>query len=454
MTPEELSLFVGQLSGRKPSLLLSGEGGRWGRYSYLACDPLYKMQTQGREFLLSNYERNEKWPFIDLQKFFDNEISAQKGIDAGGWIGFFSYESGYVFDRFCPFDNAKGEFPDFALYYYPWILEFDHASESVRLLGKTRLNHCGDGLDSVFNLLKDFAAAPVDVSTFTLDESDFDLKWEPWVTKKYYLNAVERILEYIAAGDIYQANYTMQLKRKFGGSPQDLFAVLSKINPATFAAYLDFENFQIISASPELFLQSDGKNIVTRPIKGTRRKCLDAKKNEAMRRELARSGKDNAEHVMIVDLERNDLGRVCRYGSVKVSQLAELEALPSLYHLTSTVEGGLIHNLNFMEILGATFPGGSITGAPKIRAMEIIDELEPERRSVYTGSIGMLRADGTINLSIAIRTMTLCDGHLSMGVGGGIVADSQPELEWKECMDKGRNLARAVDIAEGRGAKS
>jgi para-aminobenzoate synthetase component I len=265
-------------------------------------------------------------------------------------------------------------------------------------------------------------------------------------TRQNYLDAVQKIKAYILSGDVYQVNLAQRLSMPWPGSPEALYAQLCRINPAPFSAYLNAGNFQVLSISPERYLQyvPDTRRVETRPIKGTRPRgrteTEDANQAEALRQ----SAKDQAEHLMIVDLERNDLGRVCETGSVQVTRLNHLNAHPTVWHLVSTVEGHLREDCDRIDLLRATFPGGSITGAPKIRAMDIIDELEPTTRGVYTGAIGYLGFDGSMDLNIAIRTLILKDRTAYFHVGGGIVADSDPEAEYEETMDKARAIIWAL----------
>ena len=260
-------------------------------------------------------------------------------------------------------------------------------------------------------------------------------------THRGYLNAVAKVREYIVAGDIFQANLSQRFQAPLREQPFDLYRRLRRRNPAPFAAYLAFDDVTVLSASPERFLRLDPDGQVeTRPIKGTRPRGLGPMHDAALGRALAESVKDRAENVMIVDLLRNDLSRVCRPGSVRVPELFALEQHPTVHHLVSTVLGALEPGADAVDLVRAAFPGGSITGAPKVRAMEIIAELEPTRRGVYCGSIGYLSATGAMDTSIVIRTFVLRDGELYFQAGGGIVADSDPELEYRETLDKAAGL--------------
>ena len=264
-------------------------------------------------------------------------------------------------------------------------------------------------------------------------------------TRDAYLAAVARALDYIAAGDVFQVNLSQRFRAPLREHPAAVYARLRRQSPAWYGACLAYDDFALLSNSPELFLRvepTDGgkRRVVTRPIKGTRPRA------EGMDDQLRASVKDQAELNMIVDLERNDLGRVCEIGSVRVTEPRSVEAHPTVYHGVATVGGTLRDDVTFVDLLRATFPGGSVTGAPKIRAMEIIEELEPVRRGPYCGAIGYLAADGSLELNVAIRTMTVKDGFVYIPVGGGIVADSDPAAEYEETLVKARAMFAALGI--------
>jgi len=262
-----------------------------------------------------------------------------------------------------------------------------------------------------------------------------------------YLEAVATGREYICAGDIFQVNLSQRFETDLSMAPYELYKRLREINPAPFANYFNFDGVTVVGASPERFLKVRGDWVETRPIKGTKPRGESPEEDRALARSLLKSAKDRAENVMIVDLERNDIGRVCRYGTVRVTELAILETYPTVFHLTSTVVGQLCEGKNRIDLLKATFPGGSITGAPKVRAMEIIDELEPTRRSVYTGSLGYLSFCGDMDLDIVIRTILVKEGRAYFQVGGAIVYDSEPEAEYIETLDKGKAMMQALKLS-------
>jgi para-aminobenzoate synthetase component 1 len=266
-------------------------------------------------------------------------------------------------------------------------------------------------------------------------------------TPEEYVKAVDRVREYIAAGDVFQVNLSQRFEADLKIPPYELYKRLRMVNPAPFASYLNFQGVTIVSSSPERFLKVQGDLVETRPIKGTRPRGRDPVEDERLAQELTHSTKDRAENVMIVDLERNDLGRVCHYGTVKVAELAILETFPTVFHLTSTVVGRLRRGKSNMDLLKAAFPGGSIIGAPKVRAMEIIDELEPTKRSVYTGSIGYLSFNADMDINIVIRTFLIKEGKAYFQVGGGIIYDSDSKAEYMETLDKAKALIQALQLA-------
>lgn len=272
----------------------------------------------------------------------------------------------------------------------------------------------------------------------------YKIKVTPNFEKEEYKQAVDQMIQYIREGDIYIANMTQRLEVESEKAPLDVFIALRKNNPSPFGGYLDCGTYQIISASPERFLQMRDKKVQTRPIKGTRKRGATPEEDQMLRKELEQSGKDKSELLMIVDLERNDLNRVCRPGSVKVTELFTVEAYATVFHLVSNVEGELTEDRDVMDLMEAAFPGGSITGAPKYRAMEIIDELEHGKRGLYTGSIGYLTLDGACDFNIVIRTAVHKNGRYYLGVGGGITAESDLEFEYEETLQKAKAVLEAL----------
>ncbi len=351
-----------------------------------------------------------------------------------GWIGLLGYGLRTAFERVPARHADDAGLFDIDLSYYPavavhdaedaawWFLWREGAEDAVRSL---RACLRGSGTPP----LNDRLAAPL----------------RPCIPREDYLTAVGRAIEYIHAGDVFQVNYAHEFRAPFAGHPLALYLKLRAANPAPYCAYLDLgPGAAVLSTSPELFLSQRGRKVLTRPIKGTRPRGRTAAEDAALIGELETSEKDGAELAMIVDLERNDLGRVCEPGSIAVPCFA-VESYASVHHRAADVIGRLETGRDRVDLLAASFPGGSITGAPKVRAMQIIDELEAGRRGPYTGSIGILTDDGNMELNIAIRTPWLARGEVRVHVGGGIVADSIPEAEYEETLAKGRAIFEALD---------
>ena len=281
--------------------------------------------------------------------------------------------------------------------------------------------------------------------SFPVDGSDPRVGLRSSFTHEGYLHAVNRVREYILAGDIFQTNLSQRFEAPLEELPWDLYRRLRSQNAAPFAAYLDFPEALILSASPERFLRvTPDRHVETRPIKGTRPRGVGPEHDAALGQALTESAKDRSENLMIVDLIRNDLSRVCSPGTVRVQELFALEHFATVHHLVSTVVGQLRAGTDALDLLRAAFPGGSITGAPKLRAMEIIAELEPSARGVYCGAIGYLGLSGALDTSIPIRTAVVRDGRVYLSAGGGIVADSDAEQEYRETLDKARGMIDAL----------
>jgi anthranilate/para-aminobenzoate synthase component I len=376
------------------------------------------------------------------------------GMFCGGWIGFLSYDLGRKIEP-RPGRNLAEDWaaPLARLAFYDRFVAYDHHCDRLWLVA---LDVPGDGQDPREKLdrldrLVDQSGAVHPAAQHPADIEHVDItKVESNMGRAQYLAAVRRVQQHIVDGDVYQVNLSQRLARPFIARPIDLFHWQSRFNPCPYAAYLDAPGFQVVSASPEMFL-TIGKGVIrTKPIKGTRpRLALTGEQaelaNEKARIELVASEKEQAELAMIVDVERNDLARICVPGTRQVLIPRTIEAHPSVFHAVAVVQGSLLPDLRFRDVLSATFPGGSITGAPKIRAMEIIDDLEPSSRGVYTGSIGFIGIDGTACLNIAIRTIIITQRTAYVQVGGGIVADSEPQAEYEETLVKARALLAGIE---------
>jgi len=375
----------------------------------------------------------------DFGTLLRDALAATAVPDAGplpfgpGWIGCFGYGLRAAFEEVAERHPDTSGIADVELSYYPAVAVHDRDDQAWWLLWR---DHAADLARDLCARLRQPLPEPV---------------WPrpgpplPQTSREAYLEAVRRAIEYIHAGDIFQVNYAHRFAAGYAGEALPLYLDLRAHNPAPYSAFLDLGDHRaVLSTSPELFLRLRGRTVVTRPIKGTRPRGATPEEDAALLAELECSEKDAAELAMIVDLERNDLGRVCRPGTVRVTRAAFLESYTSVHHRVAEVVGELEPACDRVDLLQATFPGGSITGAPKIRAMQIIDQLEDARRGPYTGSIGILADDGSMDLNIAIRTAVLARGELSIHVGGGIVADSEPWAEYEETLSKGRAILEAL----------
>ncbi len=429
------------------------------RLSFVGAEPFLTLVTRGREAYIYEEGRTrivEGDPLTVLQSLLNKcRVEAPEGLPGfpGGAVGYLSYDLGRRIERLPEQAADDLALPEIWLGFYDVVLALEHTSGDAALvvaplpgreaeamararrwakaLKEAPVPGAGGGGQGVVAQAPSLAAGPV--------RSCF--------TREGYIAAVERALEYIAAGDIFQVNLSQRFACPSRGTGWDLYRRLRSVNPAPFSAFLEMGSWQVVSGSPERFLTVRGRTIETRPIKGTRPRGQTPEEDRANAQELLSSEKDAAELVMIVDLQRNDIGRVCEYGSVRVPDLRRLEGTPNVWHTVATVEGRLRPDATVARILRATFPGGSITGAPKVRAMEIIEELEPVRRGVYTGAIGYIGFDGSLDLNIAIRTAVVKDGMVYFHAGGGIVADSDPEAEYAETLAKGSGLARALGVS-------
>ena len=429
----------------------SDRGGDRGRYSYVTAASYGTAATEW-DGLSSGIRTRRTSGVPGLPPF------------QGGYAGLIGYEHGRHFDRFPQPPTNEFHTPPLALFWYDWVVSFDHHQHRAWVVSTGdigvdlpgRDERAEMGLAAVLRTL-DSDATPTTVlnQSVRLPLTDFvtqhPLPLHPGVTSNFsrdgYIDAVRRAVEYVHAGDVFQVNLSQRLLAPLTEHPLELYGRLRKTSPSPFGCYFDLGDFQILSASPERFLQlsADGE-VSTRPIKGTRPRGKTPAEDAALLRDLTTNPKDRAENVMIVDLLRNDLGRVCEYGSVRVPAVCEVESFSHVHHLVSEVRGKLRPGLTAFDLLRAAFPGGSVTGAPKVRAMEIIAELEPTARGPYCGSVGWVGFDGAMDTNILIRTFTAGRGWLQFPVGGGIVADSDPATEYEETLHKAAGLLRALQV--------
>jgi len=461
-----LDAFGLLFEGRHFSFFLDSgmDPGKLGRYSFIGSSPFLVLSSRGSEITLiqgtekSNLSGN---PFDVVNNFlqlYRLDSSSPPAPFIGGAVGYFSYDLCHFIERLPSTAVDDLKLPECYLGFYDLVLAFDNLQGKAYVISTgfpelretERMARAIKRLNEVKDKLADVSSSGTEPPFTPISFPMEQVTLAGGFTHQEYVDAVEKARQYIIAGDIFEVNLSQRFEAKLTITPYELYRRLRQINPAPFACYLDFEEVSVVSASPERFLRVRGDWVETRPIKGTRPRGKTAVEDEVLANELMSSVKDRAENIMIVDLERNDLGRVCRFGTIKVTELAILETFPTVFHLTSTVEGKLREGKNCIDLLKATFPGGSITGAPKVRAMEIIDELEPTKRSVYTGNIGYLSFNGDLDLNIAIRTFLVKGRRAYFQVGGAVVYDSDPEAEYQETLDKGRALINALSMAPTR----
>lgn len=355
-----------------------------------------------------------------------------------GAIGYFSYDYGRKFEQIKSRHTKKISMPEALFAFYDVLIIEDRKEKVLYLTARGETGEQEEILDAIE---KEIRQCSVKEKT---EKQNILAEFCPDFEKEEYKNTVDKMISYIVEGDIYIANMTQQLQAKSRKEPYEVYRYLRTHNPAPFAGYFNYGDFQIASASPERFLQVKDGIIETRPIKGTRKRGNTPEEDAALKEELRNSSKDRSELLMIVDLERNDLNHVCKPGTVKVTEHFAVETYATVFHLVTTIVGEMKENLQIMDLIQAAFPGGSITGAPKIRAMEIIDELEHDRRGLYTGSMGYLSLDGNCDLNIVIRTAVYQDGVYHLGVGGGITCESELEFEYEETLQKAKAVLEAI----------
>lgn len=410
-----------------------------GRYSFIGLNPFITIKSSGDMYWLNSkpYSGDVLEKLKEILKEYSCENFTELPFTAGG-IGYLSYDFGRKFEVLPSISRDDLAVPELYFNFYDNIIVVDNFIKQIYITALGVLRKPEESAAEIENSIK--KGSKVIYSEVKKKDKFFESNF----TREEYMKTVEKLRNYIKSGDVYITNLTQRFNCKTDRKPYDVYKDLRYINPAPFAALLNFEDFNIVSSSPERFLRLSGDEIQTRPIKGTRPRGKTLEEDNLMRDELINSEKDRAELLMIVDLERNDLSRVCRPHSVKVTELFKLEEYSTVFHLVSTVMGQLKEGKSAIDCIKASFPGGSITGAPKIRSMEIIDELEAVRRNVYTGCIGYLSFGGNMDLNIAIRTIVMKDSKAYFGVGGGITYDSVPSAEYDETLDKAKALMRVL----------
>ena len=453
-----LSVYLKLANQPYTYLLESVVGGeRFGRYSFIGLAADTRLEVRGNECsefahaaLINHAHADDPLQFVQqYQACF--KAAPQAGLPrfCGGLVGYFGYDTVRYIER----RLAHGEkpdplgVPDILLLLSQELAIVDNLSGKLTLVvyaDPARRDAYRAGTNRLRELLEKLRS-PVTIPAATPVAS------EPAVSgfgEAAYLSAVERAKRYIFDGDIMQVVPSQRMSKRFGATPLALYRALRTINPSPYMFYFDFGAFHVVGASPEILVRLEGEAVTLRPIAGTRRRGKSPEEDTALAAELLADAKERAEHIMLVDLGRNDVGRVAQTGSVRVTEQMVIERYSHVMHIVSNVEGRLKPGLSAIDVLRATFPAGTVSGAPKVRAMEIIDELEPVKRGIYAGAVGYLGFNGDMDVAIALRTAVVKDGMLHVQAGGGVVADSVPEAEWQETQSKARALLRAAEMAE------
>jgi len=454
-----LTAYLKLAAGPYSYLFESVQGGeKWGQYSFIGLSSRTVIKVYGKTVhICRNGEDDEKLQVGDPLEWLAEFQTAYRvpeisGLPrfSGGLVGYFSYDTvRYIEPRLatCPNPDLLGT-PDILLMVSDEVLVFDNLASKLHLI-----LHVDSSLPNAWeeaqqrldvlalNLRQGLSVAAVQPCE-ALGEADFCSEFE----REDFEAAVEKIKDYIVEGDIMQAVLSQRLSVPYSAPPLDLYRALRSLNPSPYMFYLDLDDFQIVGSSPEILTRLEDDIITVRPIAGTRPRGEDEQQDQQLEKELLADPKELAEHLMLIDLGRNDVGRVAETGSVELTEKMLVERYSHVMHIVSNVRGRIKDGANAIDILRATFPAGTVSGAPKIRAMQILDELERHKRGVYAGAVGYIDWNGNMDTAIAIRTAVIKDGQLYVQVGAGIVADSVPAKEWEETMNKGRAMFRAVTM--------
>jgi anthranilate synthase component 1 len=456
-----LSVYLKLAGGPYSYLFESVQGGeKWGRYSIIGLPCRTALKVHGHEVtVMQDGALAEKLAVADPLAWIEDyqrryRVPPLAGLPrfTGGLVGYFGYDT----VRYVEVKLARGDkpdplhTPDILLLVSEEVVVFDNLKGTLYLIVHAdparddALQQAESRLDRLTAMMARELPRRSKPRSVVVQESDFVSGY----TRERFEQACVRIKDYILAGDVMQVVLAQRLSVPYGAAPLDLYRALRNLNPSPYLFFLDCGDFQVAGSSPEILVRLEDGVVTVRPIAGTRRRGATPEEDAAMERELLADPKERAEHLMLIDLGRNDVGRVAETGTVRVTEQMVVERYSHVMHIVSNVEGRIRSGMSAMDVLRATFPAGTVSGAPKVRAMEIIDELEPVKRGVYAGAVGYLGWFGNMDTAIAIRTAVIKDRQLHIQVGAGVVADSVPHLEWEETMSKGRAVFRAVAMAE------
>lgn len=455
-----VSTYLKLARGPYSYLFESVQGGeKWGRYSIIGLPCATTIRVTGSQFTIEQdgeeiHAQSTDDPLTAIQKiqhqFHVPQIEGMPRF-TGGLVGYFGYDTvRYIEPQLGASEkpDALGA-PDILLMVSDEVVVFDNLTGRLYVVVHTdpEVDHAWElgheRLDELVALLRTPAPHQEVPRTKPVTEEDFRSSF----SQEDFESAVETSREYIKNGDIFQVVLSQRLSIPFESDSLDLYRALRTVNPSPYMYFLDLDETQVVGSSPEILVRLEDEEVTVRPIAGTRRRGSSSEDDDRLERELISDPKELAEHLMLVDLGRNDVGKVARIGTVKLTSKMEVERYSHVMHIVSNVVGKLRDNFDAIDVLRATFPAGTVSGAPKIRAMEIIEELEPDKRGIYSGAVGYIGWNGNMDTAIAIRTALIANGQLHIQAGAGIVADSVPRNEWQETMNKGRAIFRAVSMA-------
>ena len=463
-----VSAYMKMCGGEYSFLLESVEGGeKWARYCFLGFDPSIIITIKGNEVVVEKNGQAKSTlitkgnPLVGLKDI----LARYQPVDveglprfSGGAVGFVSYDMVRSFEEL-PEDTMDDlQVPDARFVITDTLLIFDNVAQTIKIVSNAHVDNenieesykqAVKNIDAIGKKLR--TSLPVDVNDVNSERSpkvDSLNSIESNFEKEHFINAVQKIKNYILEGDVIQVVLAQRLKFNISKDPFTIYRALRSINPSPYMYYLKFGDLKIVGSSPEILVRLEGEKIEVRPIAGTRKRGKSEEEDQALENDLLEDEKELAEHIMLVDLGRNDVGRVAKTNSVSVNEKFTIERYSHVMHIVSNVQGELKKGLDAYDVLAATFPAGTLSGAPKVRAMEVIEELEPTRRGLYGGAVGYISFNGNMDTAIAIRTLLIKNNTAYLGVGAGIVADSIPENEFEETMNKGKALLKAIELAE------
>lgn len=438
---------------------------KWARYSFIGISPSKVIRSWGKRVEISEIGKDTIIKELkDPISILKQELAAYQAVSVdglppfyGGLVGYLGYENVRYFERLPENNKPALQIPDMCFLMSDTILIFDHNRLTIKIVANTYINN-EKGCDTAY----DEAVKKIDKIVHSLQKNKIKYKnctsidinkgdikyYSSFASKQEFIDKVERSKEYIKAGDIFQVVLSQRFNTKCNVDPFNIYRALRIINPSPYMFYFNLDDIKLVGASPEILVRKRQDKVILRPIAGTRKRGLNEQEDISLEKELLTDPKELAEHIMLVDLGRNDLGRVTRFGSIQINKLKFIERYSHVMHIVSDIEGTLRQGLDAFDVLAACFPAGTVTGAPKVRAMEIINELEPVKRGPYAGAVGYFSFSGDMDTCITIRTLFVNDGQIYFQAGAGIVADSIAENEFDETLNKARAVLRAIKMAQ------